>query len=149
MMSFIGGSMPSMQSFQAMRKQVFSKADTSGNGALDIAEFKYLAAHAPSGKAPPGMQDPESFFKTADADGDGELQQTELQAGMERAMQSMQSMRSTVSMATGTAGVSDARQSEQDDWNTLLESLQKNARNSQSLQRAYADPTSAGLSVSA
>ena len=146
MISSIGGSMPSMQSFQAMRQQVFSQADTSGNGALDIAEFKSLAAHAPSGKAPPGMQDPESFFKTADADGDGELQQTELQAGMERAMQSM---RSTVSMATGTAGVSDARQSEQDDWKTLLESLQKNARNSQSLQRAYADPTSAGLSVSA
>jgi hypothetical protein len=148
MISSISGGMPSMQSFQAMKQQVFSKADTSGNGTLDIAEFKSLATQAPAGKAPPGVQDPENFFKTADADGNGQLTDTELQGGMERAMQAF---RSTMSMAGGAGATSmpNTPKSEQDAWKTLLDSLQQNGRSHQAAQRAYAGTVSAGLSVSA
>lgn len=146
MISSLGGGMPSMQSFQSMKQQVFSKADTSGNGTLDIAEFKSMAARVPGGKAPPGMQDPANFFKTADADGNGQLTDTELQGGMERAMQSL---RSTMSMAGDASNTANAPPGEQDAWKTLLDSLQQSERSNQAARRAYAGTPSAGLSVSA
>lgn len=152
MISSLGSGMPSMQSLQSMKQQVFSKADTSGNGSLDMAEFTSLVAQAPTGQAPPGMKDPENFFKTADVNGNGQLSETELQDGMGRAMQSL---RSTMSMSGGAPGAAGAPKSEQDGWKVLLDSLQKNDRSGvasglgQTAQTAYLGKASAGLSVSA
>ena len=135
MISSIGGGMLNMAAMQSIRQQAFTKADASGNGALDVGEFKNLIAQGPGGKGPPGMQDAESTFKAADSDGDGELTSKELQAGMEKTMQAFQS---TMARANQDQA-SQAASSSQDSWKTLLDSLQQNQRqNGASLAAARA-----------
>ncbi len=93
MLGSIGGvsGTSALQQMQAMRTQVFSQSDADGSGGLSVDEFKSMIEAAPDGKGPPGVEDPESFFKTADADGDGELTQAELDSAFEARMQNFQS----------------------------------------------------------
>jgi EF-hand domain pair len=146
MMSSIGGAMPGTASMQALRQQAFTKADASGNGSLDAAEFKELVGQAPGGRPPPGVADVDSLFKAADSDGNGALTQTELEQGLETAMQAM---RSTLSMAGGAEGMSSG--SQQDGWKALLEALRQDetAHAERAVQRAYGGAAAPGLSVSA
>lgn len=67
------GAFPSEQ----LRQQLFQKADTDGNGGLNVDEFS--AVKGPGGASPPGSAaDKAKLFSKLDADGDGSLTAAEL-----------------------------------------------------------------------
>lgn len=77
---------------QAMRDRMFRKADTDGDGALSLDEFKVLSSNKPKGPNPLSSattdsttesESVEDIFASLDTDGDGTLSQTELDSGME------------------------------------------------------------------
>jgi hypothetical protein len=82
------------------RAQMFKKSDADSSGGLNVDEFKALVAQGP-GKAAPETSQLEEDFASFDADGDGSLTQTELDAGIET---KMAEFRSTVDRFGGGPG---------------------------------------------
>jgi len=70
---------------QQQRAQLFAKADTDGDGALTLDEFK--AGRANRAGASADVADAsriEALFESADSDGDGKLTQAELEARLSK-----------------------------------------------------------------
>lgn len=85
-----------------MRAQMFKKSDSDSSGGLNVEEFKAMVAQGPG--RPPGADASSSIendFASFDADGDGSLTQTELDAGVEARMAEF---RSTVDRFGGGPG---------------------------------------------
>lgn len=76
MVSGVGGS-PGFGNvdFSAMRQAMLQKTDADGSGGLSLEEFK--AGHGRSDSGAPSV---ENIFAKIDADGDGSVTQTELEA---------------------------------------------------------------------
>ena len=75
------GNMPSLQDMKQMREQMFSKADSNGDGGLDIDEFKAMGKNLPAGKSDQANNDKAAdVFAKIDADGDGKITQSEMEA---------------------------------------------------------------------
>jgi Ca2+-binding EF-hand superfamily protein len=104
MVSSVSGGMPSMQQMQQMQQKMFKKADTDGSGGLDKTEFSNLITSGPGGAAPGGVTAEDAFGKI-DANGDGQLTQSELDRGMKDMMTNLQS---TMSVFGGSAAKGDA-----------------------------------------
>lgn len=75
------GSMLSLQDMKQMREQMFSKSDANGNGGLDIGEFKAMGKNLPAGRSDQANGDKAAeVFAKIDADGDGQITQSEMEA---------------------------------------------------------------------
>lgn len=91
----IGGIGNSQASWAARRQQMFNTADTNGDGSLDITEFTTMMSSRPAppstdGNTPPSAED---LFAKFDTDGNGQLSQDELDAGMKSIRQAFHAHR--------------------------------------------------------
>jgi Ca2+-binding EF-hand superfamily protein len=76
------------------REQMFTEADTSGDGALDIAEFTAMQENRPAPpNAPAGGPTAEEMFAEIDTDGDGSITKAEMTAQEEKMQARMEEMR--------------------------------------------------------
>lgn len=73
------GAMSNMQSFQQLREQMFSKADSDSSGALSLEEFSAIGQNLPGGNNDSSKV--QSRFSELDTDGSGDLSDAELEAG--------------------------------------------------------------------
>lgn len=90
------------------REQMFTEADTSGDGALDIAEFTAMHENRP---APPnaaaGGPTAEEIFAEIDTDGDGSITKAEMTAHEEKMQARMEEMRAKQSESSSQLSLVD------------------------------------------
>ena len=115
------------------REQMFTDADTSGDGALDIAEFSAMHANrpAPSG-APSGGPTAEETFAEIDTDGDGSITKAEMSAHEETMRARMEEMR--------------AQQTESSSQPSLVDYLNNQEEEEENTASVWYDQSSAQLS---
>ena len=80
-----GGGMLSAQDFSKMRQQMFAKADTNGDGSLNLDEFKAMRKNMPGGNNVSVNDDKVTeMFNKIDSDHDGKITQPEIEAARPR-----------------------------------------------------------------
>lgn len=78
---------PSEEDMAAMKKELFGKADADGSGGLSKTELSDLLSKGPNGDS----IDTEQAFASFDADGDGNVTEDEMDAGMKSLHSQMES----------------------------------------------------------
>lgn len=111
------------------REQMFTDADTSGDGSLDIAEFSAMHANRP---APSGGPTAEEIFAEIDTDGDGSITKAEMSAHEETVRARMEEMR--------------AQQTESSSQPSLVDYLNNQGEEEESTASVWYDQSSAQLS---
>jgi len=74
----LGGASSQTDYFTNKINDLFSKADTSGDGALSLGEFSAAVKNLPGSTSSTGNNDPSSLFKAIDKNGDGSVSKDEL-----------------------------------------------------------------------
>ncbi len=102
------------------REQMFTEADTSGDGALDIAEFTAMHENRPAPPdAPAGGPAAEEIFAEIDTDGDGSITKAEMTAHEEKMQARMEEIRSQQTESSSQLSLVDYLNNQDEDEETM------------------------------